>query len=127
MVLFNCIKGTGLLLELLVRIQRYTFCFFFVFKLLNSGYERMKELFKRKLETEELPFYIHLLSASVANSFAAVVTNPLDVIKTRFQVQRRNKEENNYQNFSDAFSKILKGEVSKKSCKRRVFVVFIKV
>jgi hypothetical protein len=71
----------------------------------------MKEFFKKQLGREELPFYFHLLSASVANSFAAVVTNPLDVIKTRFQVQRRSKEENNYRNFSDAFSKILKGEV----------------
>eukprot|EP01080_Neovahlkampfia_damariscottae_P001930 gene1930-1070_t len=77
------------------------------------GYEQIKKIFINYFKRDEIPFYSHLISASISNSIAAIITNPLDVIKTRFQVQRRNKDLNSneiYKNFKDAFTKILKEE-----------------
>tara|TARA_B100000795_G_scaffold265280_1_gene246889 strand:- start:2143 stop:3126 length:984 start_codon:yes stop_codon:yes gene_type:complete len=40
---------------------------------------------------KELPFWLHLINASTASMMASFVTNPLDLIKLRLQVQRGGK------------------------------------
>lgn len=42
----------------------------------------------QRLSVHELPFYCYLGSAAAASSIAALLTNPLDVIKTRIQVNQ---------------------------------------
>jgi hypothetical protein len=52
------------------------------------GYERMKQLLSHHGQNE-MSFGATMLAASVSSGFSALCTTPLDVIKTRFQVQRR--------------------------------------
>lgn len=66
------------------------------------------EFFKEKILHQELTFYNTLISASVSNAIAAVITNPLDVIKVRYQVFP-----DQYKSFYDAFSQMYKSEGSK--------------
>jgi hypothetical protein len=51
------------------------------------GYERMKVLLS--YDGTEMSFGSTMLAASVSSGISALCTTPLDVIKTRFQVQRR--------------------------------------
>ena len=41
--------------------------------------------------TKDLPFWLHLLNSSTASMMASFVTNPLDLVKLRLQVQRGNQ------------------------------------
>ncbi|XP_061075183.1 mitochondrial glutamate carrier 1-like isoform X2 [Conger conger] len=56
------------------------------------------------------PFYWSFLSGCAAGSFAAVVVNPCDVIKTRLQSLNKGASEESYSGVVDCFSKILRRE-----------------
>jgi hypothetical protein len=87
------------------------------------GYERMKDAMA---PSGEMSFGKTMVAASLSSTFAAICTTPLDVIKTRFQVQRRIaklREEQlasgakvtaypteQYNNMIDAMKKIIKSE-----------------
>ncbi|KAG2381332.1 hypothetical protein C9374_006321 [Naegleria lovaniensis] len=80
-------------------------------------YEKVKNFFQqRQTPGTPLPFSLILLSGAVGAGLGSFCTLPLDVIKTRFQVQRRTKRvysENDimfYKNFVDAVRKIAKYE-----------------
>jgi len=53
-------------------------------------YEKSKVMFSShmQIETHKLPFWIHLFSGALAGAIAAIITNPLDLVKTRIQTQR---------------------------------------
>jgi hypothetical protein len=91
------------------------------------GYEKMKNLLtKQHNEKKELSFSATMLAASVSSGVSALFTTPLDVIKTRFQVQRRIElmrqqqiaagvpispyTTDQYTNVVDALKKIIKNE-----------------
>lgn len=54
-----------------------------------SWYNGAKQRYQRALHTEELPPYMHLVSAAEAGSVVCIVTNPIWVVKTRLQLQKR--------------------------------------
>jgi hypothetical protein len=69
------------------------------------------EQLKRLRRDSNHSFTTNLVNATCANAMASLLTNPLDVIKTRFQVQRRTQGgEETYKNFADGFRKIIKHE-----------------
>jgi solute carrier family 25 (mitochondrial S-adenosylmethionine transporter), member 26 len=73
-------------------------------------YEQFKILsmnILKKESTEDLPFYGYLVSSAVGSGISAVVTCPLDVIKTRIQVNHDHKQ---YKNSLDALVTIYKEE-----------------
>eukprot|EP01112_Ceratiomyxa_fruticulosa_P011075 TRINITY_DN297_c0_g1_i1.p1 TRINITY_DN297_c0_g1~~TRINITY_DN297_c0_g1_i1.p1 ORF type:complete len:306 (+),score=44.53 TRINITY_DN297_c0_g1_i1:51-968(+) len=77
-----------------------------------ASYEQIKKSFTNTFkykDIHELPFYLHLVSGGLAGSFAAAVTCPLDVVKTRIQVQSRGTERY-YKNTLHAFSTIFREE-----------------
>uniref|UniRef100_M4BDY7 Uncharacterized protein n=1 Tax=Hyaloperonospora arabidopsidis (strain Emoy2) TaxID=559515 RepID=M4BDY7_HYAAE len=51
-------------------------------------YEKSKAVMQKRLETDELPAHYTLTSATLAGATASFLTNPLDLIKLRLQVQR---------------------------------------
>lgn len=60
-----------------------------------------------------LSFKDYLLAASISSAIASSITTPFDVVKTRFQVQRRTQgidPEQVYKNVFDGFQKIIKHE-----------------
>lgn len=81
-------------------------------------YEKMRNFFSalESQTTDNLSFHEYLLSASISSGAAAFVTTPLDVVKTRFQVQRRIStingvpQEQVYNSVMDGFRKIIKFE-----------------
>jgi hypothetical protein len=78
-----------------------------------SMYEELKTQWKkygRYKSEDELPFYSYLISAGFAGGSSAIVTVPLDVIKTRLQI---NAEGIKYKNAFDAFGRILREEGAK--------------
>jgi len=58
-----------------------------------------------------LPFYVYLFGSALAATFSAAVTCPLDVVKTRVQVQQKLPSgEYQYKNGFDAMRQIIKNE-----------------
>ncbi|OWZ12020.1 Mitochondrial Carrier (MC) protein, partial [Phytophthora megakarya] len=51
-------------------------------------YEKTKAFAQERLDTDELQAQYTLVSAAIAGATASVLTNPLDLIKLRLQVQR---------------------------------------
>eukprot|EP01080_Neovahlkampfia_damariscottae_P005501 gene5501-9318_t len=73
-------------------------------------YEQFKILSKTLLNkptVDELPFYAYTISAGLGSGISAVVTCPLDVIKTRIQINHDHKQ---YESAFDALKKIQKEE-----------------
>jgi len=76
------------------------------------GYERLKKFFTELHNYEsptQLPFYYHIVSGATAGAFAAAVTCPFDVVKTRIQVLSRTNPEN-YRNAFQAIKTIFREE-----------------
>eukprot|EP01097_Dermamoeba_algensis_P005348 TRINITY_DN33_c0_g1_i2.p1 TRINITY_DN33_c0_g1~~TRINITY_DN33_c0_g1_i2.p1 ORF type:complete len:289 (-),score=58.50 TRINITY_DN33_c0_g1_i2:420-1286(-) len=74
-------------------------------------YEKIKSIAKQKLKKtadHELPFPLHLFGAAFSGGIAAAITCPLDVVKTRLQVQSKQSEE--YRGILSCISKIYKEE-----------------
>mmetsp|Transcript_33905 Transcript_33905/g.46432 ORF Transcript_33905/g.46432 Transcript_33905/m.46432 type:complete len:297 (+) Transcript_33905:1-891(+) len=59
--------------------------------------------------TPDLPFPVHLCSAASAGGIAAALTSPLDIVKTRLQVESSTTP-NRYMSVGDALSRIMKEE-----------------
>lgn len=80
-----------------------------------SIYFALYEYYKHRMtciydtSKEKLPFYLNLTGAALAGTFSAVVTCPLDVVKTRLQVQQT-KTHFRYNGISDAFVTIIRQE-----------------
>ena len=53
-----------------------------------SCYNRAKARYQRALHTEDLPSYLHLVSAGEAGMVVCLITNPIWVVKTRLQLQQ---------------------------------------
>ncbi|KAG7388843.1 hypothetical protein PHYPSEUDO_011677 [Phytophthora pseudosyringae] len=51
-------------------------------------YEKAKAFAQKRLRVEELPAQYTLASAAIAGATASLLTNPLDLVKLRLQVQR---------------------------------------
>lgn len=75
-----------------------------------SLYEEIKRLGQNYYKSEKLPFWSYLLGAGIAGGSSAIITCPLDVIKTTVQVNSGNVI---YKNAFQAFSGIYKAEGSK--------------
>lgn len=73
-------------------------------------YEEMKRLLQIYFQREQLPFLTYLVASGIAGSFSAAITCPLDVIKTRVQV---NSGTTNYRNAFQVFNDIRKNEGTK--------------
>jgi len=82
-------------------------------------YEQMRSILAKanNQRVDSLSFNSYLLAAAVSSAAAAFVTTPFDVVKTRYQVQRRAEaakqaipEHLIYKSTIDGFSKILKHE-----------------
>lgn len=78
-------------------------------------YEQFKNYIAklRKIEKAQLDFKSYLFSAFLASGIAAAVTNPFDVIKVRFQVQRRTQglpASELYNGFFDGWRKLVTHE-----------------
>lgn len=78
-------------------------------------YEKMKDLIANIANTspDALSFRQYLVAAATASGIAASVTTPFDVVKTRFQVQRRTAnvpEDQLYKSVMDGFRKIIRNE-----------------
>ncbi|KAG7398935.1 hypothetical protein PHYBOEH_010040 [Phytophthora boehmeriae] len=58
-------------------------------------YEEAKVFAQKRLDTHELPAHYTLASAAIAGASASFLTNPLDLIKLRLQVQRAYASEGN--------------------------------
>jgi len=74
-------------------------------------YEKSKTSFKNLYKmnsVDQLPFHTHLIGGFLAGAVSAAVTCPLDVIKTRIQVQSKTSQV--YKNGIHAFVTILKEE-----------------
>lgn len=73
-------------------------------------YEKTKKLLQTS--KSKLNFVDYLLAASVSSAIASSITTPFDVVKTRFQVQRRTQgiDSEMYKSVFDGFSKIIKQE-----------------
>ena len=57
--------------------------------------------------TDNVPFYIFMLSGGLAGGIASICTNPLDLSKLRIQVQRRQPVfDYNYRNIIDGLIQI---------------------
>eukprot|EP00898_Chlorokybus_atmophyticus_P002551 jgi/Chlat1/3297/Chrsp22S03540 len=80
-------------------------------------YQRAKLRYQRRLERREstqssphsthLPAHLHLAAAAEAGALVSVLTNPVWVIKTRLQLQRRSvNNNNNYRGTLDALRRI---------------------
>lgn len=67
----------------------------------------------KPLSTSDLPFYGYLLSGGFAGGIAAILTNPLDLIKLRLQVQRGKYFHFNYNNLVHGLITIVREEGAK--------------
>lgn len=81
------------------------------------GYEKMKYAMSQWTGTslQNLGFGSFLVSASIAAAMSSVLTTPLDVVKTRYQVQRRTMttmagDISYYTSIWDGFKKIMRHE-----------------
>mmetsp|Transcript_46977 Transcript_46977/g.118358 ORF Transcript_46977/g.118358 Transcript_46977/m.118358 type:complete len:232 (+) Transcript_46977:199-894(+) len=76
------------------------------------AYEQLKLCacaFDGALTTRDLPFAYHLASGAMAGAIASAITCPLDVVKTRIQVQSSTAT-NRYLGMADAIKDMLKVE-----------------
>jgi hypothetical protein len=55
-----------------------------------------------------MPFYINLVSASIASIISSIITTPLDLVKTRIQVNDNNFKP--YKGIISTFGRIIKEE-----------------
>ncbi|KAL0477194.1 mcfE [Acrasis kona] len=75
-----------------------------------AGYEQLKILCQKKYGGKDLPLFVHLFNAALAGSVSAALTCPLDVVKTRIQVQDKSTISYQYKNGWDALNKIIRNE-----------------
>ncbi|KAG6580074.1 Mitochondrial Carrier (MC) Family [Phytophthora cinnamomi] len=76
-------------------------------------YEKAKAFAQKRLEVEELPAHYTLVSAAAAGATASFLTNPLDLIKLRLQVQRAYATEGTpaaYRGIVDGLTQVIKTE-----------------
>lgn len=76
-------------------------------------YEKNKAMAQEYLKSTELPPHYTLASAATAGAAASLITNPLDMIKLRLQVQRAYAAEANavaYTGILDGLTKVIRSE-----------------
>ncbi|KAG3201496.1 hypothetical protein PC128_g3833 [Phytophthora cactorum] len=76
-------------------------------------YEKAKAFAQKRLDAEELPAQYTLASAAVAGATASFLTNPLDLIKLRLQVQRAYASEGtpaSYRGIVDGLTQVIRME-----------------
>ncbi|KAH7482494.1 hypothetical protein PRIC1_006884 [Phytophthora ramorum] len=76
-------------------------------------YEQAKAFAQKRLEVDELPAQYTLASAAVAGATASFLTNPLDLIKLRLQVQRAYVTEGSpaaYRGIVDGLTQVIRTE-----------------
>jgi hypothetical protein len=81
------------------------------FKVYFATYEKLKLFFKSSFKFENkntMPFYINLVSASIASIISSIITTPLDLVKTRIQVNDNNFKP--YKGIISTFGRIIKEE-----------------
>ncbi|KAG6974080.1 hypothetical protein JG687_00000524 [Phytophthora cactorum] len=74
-------------------------------------YEKAKAFAQKRLDAEELPAQYTLASAAVAGATASFLTNPLDLIKLRLQVQRAYASEGtpaSYRGIVDGLTQVIR-------------------
>lgn len=102
--LINIYKGYGITLFSYAPMSGFYFL----------SYEKLKSIAKdfRGKTDSELPLYPDIFICSILGiSIAAIITQPFDLVKTRYQIQRRGDSgEHAYKNSFDGFKKIIKQE-----------------
>ncbi|ETI36787.1 hypothetical protein F441_17007 [Phytophthora nicotianae CJ01A1] len=76
-------------------------------------YEKAKAFAQKRLDMQELPAQYTLASAAVAGATASFLTNPLDLIKLRLQVQRAYASEGTpaaYRGIADGLTQVIRTE-----------------
>jgi len=88
-------------------------CFAPHFGLYFVFYEKLREAAAKSMHTDvrHLPFYTYLLCSGISGATAAWLTNPLDVLKTRIQVQSKSTgTSKTYKSSLDGLRSILRTE-----------------
>lgn len=98
--LLGLYKGTG---ATMLRDVSFSIVYFPLFANLNR-------LGPKKQGSTESVFYWSFLSGCAAGSFAALVVNPADVVKTRLQLINKGASDQTYNGIADAFKRIAKEE-----------------
>jgi hypothetical protein len=90
----------------------YSATFFYTYEFSKKMLVNMFHLQHTEKVLDHPPFYIGLGSGAIAGMVAATVTNPMDVVKTRLQVQEVNHHDPvlHYRGIVDAFMSIYKQE-----------------
>uniref|UniRef100_A0A7S4KPT4 Mitochondrial carrier protein n=1 Tax=Paramoeba aestuarina TaxID=180227 RepID=A0A7S4KPT4_9EUKA len=83
-------------------------------KISQKNYQKWKSYqsenkYQKHFDAVELPFIGYLCSAAMAGGIAAAVTSPLDVVKTRLQLEKASLPDG-YKGMKDAFVRIFKEE-----------------
>ena len=76
------------------------------------AYEWMKTQASNLLgyDRDSLPLALNLVNGAIGGAAASILTHPMDVVKTRLQVQGISRHEIPFRNGRDAFIRILRSE-----------------